>query len=36
MKPDGFAICILDQKGISIKQVAHQVYDISLKIMEVW
>ena len=35
-KPDGFAICILDQKGISIKQVAHQVYDISLKIMEVW
>ena len=36
MKPDGFAICILDQKGVSIRQVAHKVYDISLKIMEVW
>ena len=34
--PDGFAICILDQDSISIKQVAHNTYNISLKIMEVW
>jgi len=34
--PDGFAICILDQDSISIKQVAHNTYNISLRIMEVW
>ncbi len=34
--PDGFAICVLDQNSISIKQVAHNTYSISLKIMEVW
>jgi hypothetical protein len=34
--PDGFAICVLDQDSISIKQVAHNTYNISLKIMEVW
>ena len=34
--PDGFAICVLDQDSISVKQVAHNTYDISLKIMEVW
>ena len=34
--PDGFAICVLDQDSISIKQVAHNTYKISLRIMEVW
>ncbi len=34
--PDQFAICILDQDSLSIKQVAFNVYDISLKIREVW
>ena len=34
--PDQFAICILDQDSLSIKQVAYKVYDISLKIREVW
>ena len=34
--PDGFAICVLDQDSISIKQVAHNTYNISLRIMEVW
>lgn len=34
--PDQFAICILDQKSISIKQIAYKAYDISLKIREVW
>tara|TARA_Y100000361_G_C11157628_1_gene345237 strand:- start:565 stop:1551 length:987 start_codon:yes stop_codon:yes gene_type:complete len=34
--PDQFAICVLDQDSLSIKQVAHKVYDISLKIREVW
>ena len=34
--PDQFAICVLDQDSLSIKQVAHKVYDFSLKIREVW
>lgn len=34
--PDQFAICVLDQNSLSIKQVAHKVYDFSLKIREVW
>jgi len=34
--PDQFAICILDQDSLSIKQVAYKVYDISLNIREVW
>ena len=34
--PDQFAICQLDQNSLNIKQVANGVYDISLKIREVW
>ena len=34
--PDQFAICQLDQDSLDIKQVANTVYDISLKIREVW
>ena len=34
--PDQWALCKLDQDSISFKQVAHNVYDVSLKIMEVW
>tara|TARA_R100001082_G_scaffold41914_1_gene22301 strand:+ start:781 stop:1764 length:984 start_codon:yes stop_codon:yes gene_type:complete len=34
--PDQFAICVLDQDSLSIKQVAFNVYNISLKIREVW
>jgi len=34
--PDQFAICQLDQNSLDIKQVANGVYDISLKIREVW
>jgi len=34
--PDQFAICVLDQNSLSVKQVAHTTYDISLKIKEVW
>lgn len=34
--PSDFAICQLDQNSLSIKQVAHNTYDISLKIREVW
>ena len=34
--PDQFAICALDQDSISINQTAFNVYDISLKIREVW
>jgi len=34
--PDQFAICVLDQDSLSIKQVAHKVYNFSLKIREVW
>mgnify|MGYP006403638551 FL=1 len=33
---DQFAICELDQDSISFKQVANNVYDVSLKIREVW
>ena len=33
---DQFAICKVDQKSIKFDQVAHNVYDISLKIREVW
>lgn len=31
-----YAICKLDQSSINFKQVAHGVYNISLKIREVW
>ena len=34
--PDQFAICQLDQSSFKFKQVAHNVWDISLKIREVW
>ena len=34
--PDQFAICVLDQNSLKIDQVAYKVYNISLKIMEVW
>ena len=34
--PDQFAICQFDQDSFQFKQVAHNVYDISLKIREVW
>ena len=34
--PDQFAICQLDQDSLNIKQVANGVYNISLKIREVW
>ena len=34
--PDQFAICQLDQDSLNIKQVANGVYNISLKITEVW
>ena len=34
--PDQFAICQLDQDSLSIRQSAFKVYDISLKIVEVW
>ena len=34
--PDQFAICKLDQGSFQFKQVANNVYDISLKIREVW
>ena len=34
--PDQFAICKLDQGSFKSKQVAHNVWDISLKIREVW
>ena len=34
--PDQWAIARLDQNEISINQVAHAVYDLSLKIREVW
>lgn len=34
--PSDFAICQLDQDSLSIKQVAHNTYNISLKIREVW
>lgn len=34
--PDQFAICVIDQDSISFEQVANNVYNISLKISEVW
>jgi hypothetical protein len=34
--PDQFAICQLDQDSLNIKQVANNIYNISLKIREVW
>jgi len=34
--PDQFAICQLDQDSLKIKQVASGVYNIALKIREVW
>ena len=34
--PDQWALARLDQNEISINQVAHTVYDLSLKIREVW
>ena len=34
--PDQFAICQLDQKSLEINQVANGIYDISLKIREIW
>ena len=34
--PSDFAICVVDQDSIKITQVANNVYDISLKIREVW
>ena len=34
--PDQFAICQIDQGSFQFKQVAHNVYDLSLKIREVW
>ena len=34
--PSDFAIAMLDQDSLQIKQVANGVYDISLKITEVW
>ena len=34
--PDQFAICQFDMKDISFKQVAFRVYDIKMKIREVW
>lgn len=34
--PDQFAICKIDKKSFNFKQVAHNVYDVSLKIREVW
>ena len=34
--PSDFAICVLDQDSLNIKQSAHRVYNISMKIREVW
>jgi|10_taG_2_1085330.scaffolds.fasta_scaffold07992_5 hypothetical protein len=34
--PDGFAICKFDMKSFQFNQVANGVYDIKLKIREVW
>ena len=34
--PDQFAICILDQDSLVVKQTASNVYDVSMKIVEVW
>jgi len=34
--PDGFAICKFDMKSFLFKQVANGVYNIKMKIREVW
>ena len=34
--PDGFAICKFDMKEFKFKQVANGVYNVKLKIREVW
>ena len=34
--PSDFAICVLDQDSLNIKQVAYNTYNISMKIREVW
>tara|TARA_R100000808_G_scaffold24690_1_gene57611 strand:- start:33 stop:1595 length:1563 start_codon:yes stop_codon:yes gene_type:complete len=34
--PDQFAICVLDQGSFSMKRTAHNIYDIRMKIKEVW
>jgi len=34
--PSDFAICVLDADSFSMKRVAYNVYDISMKIKEVW
>ena len=34
--PDQFAICKFDMKSFKFKQSAYGVYDVSLKIREVW
>ena len=34
--PDQFAICMIEKDSFSFEQVANGVYDISLKIREVW
>ena len=34
--PSDFAICVLDQDSFSMKRTAWNVYDISMKIKEVW
>ena len=34
--PDQFAICKFDMNSLQYKQVAHKVYDVKLKIREVW
>ena len=35
-KPDQFAICKLDMKSFKFEQVANSVYNVKLKIREVW
>jgi len=34
--PDQFAICVMERNSFKIKQVAHNVYSIKLKIREIW
>ena len=34
--PSDFAICVLDQKSFEMKRVATNVYDVKMKIREVW
>ena len=35
-QPSDFAICVLDQDSLKASQVANGVYNISMKIREVW